>query len=59
MLQNNKGVHQQFNSPIYIFNAKIFLGAIIEGFSNKKGDTGDDSSAEPKILRTVRANGEG
>ncbi|HIA06213.1 MAG TPA: hypothetical protein EYN71_05855 [Flavobacteriales bacterium] len=59
MLQNNKGLNQQFNSPIYIFTAKIFLGPIIESFSKKKGDTGDDSSAEPKILRTVRANEKG
>jgi len=41
MLQNNKGLHQQFNSPIYIFNAKIFLGAIIEDFS-KNGNDEDD-----------------
>jgi hypothetical protein len=38
MLQNNKELSQQFNSPIYIFTAKIFIGPIVESFSKKKGD---------------------
>jgi hypothetical protein len=38
MLQNNKGLHRQFNSPVYIFTAKIFLGTIVESFSKKEGD---------------------
>jgi hypothetical protein len=50
MLQNNKELSQQFNSPIYIFTAKIFLGPIVESFSKKKDDTGDDSSAGKQYL---------
>lgn len=42
MLHNNKGLDQQFNSPIYIFKAKLFLGTIIDSFSKKKGE-GEES----------------
>ncbi|MBN4072267.1 hypothetical protein JYT14_00905 [Flavobacteriales bacterium AH-315-E23] len=46
MLVNNKGMDQQFNSPIWIFKLKIFLNSIIESFSKKKNK--EQAEAEPK-----------
>jgi len=35
MLQNNKNLDKNFNSPIYIFKLKIFLAGVMDSFSKK------------------------
>ena len=38
MLQNNKGLDQKFNSPIYVFKFKLFLAPVIASFSKNKDE---------------------
>lgn len=37
LLLNNKSINENFNSPIYVFRLKIFLGEIVKGVFPKKG----------------------
>lgn len=38
LLLNNKSINENFNSPIYVFRLKLFLGEIIKGLSPKKAN---------------------
>lgn len=44
MLQNNKDLDAKFNSPIYIFKFKLFLGGIIDSFSKKDKEKEDEKA---------------
>ncbi|MBL4754427.1 MAG: hypothetical protein JKY52_12645 [Flavobacteriales bacterium] len=50
MLVNNKGLDQQFNSPIYIIKLKVFLASVLESFSMMKEKKKEQKkAAEPGL----------
>ena len=51
MLVNNKGLDQQFNSPIYILKLKVFLASVLESFSNMNDKKKEQANAATPELK--------